>query len=176
MSHSFRPLLDAEWKKTRSGCCRPFSKSADVSWNYYVSPPFPVQWPPDGDQRLFYYIYAMGHSPQNLSDGVYISAPWGRIEAVGAGNIPPKFTRLSKELMEIGIQGVRPISREEGSIYEKREVAEAYLETLVLPPAENNKSVQLLREYFCTWSRHNGVISEEIGKLHTPFFLWLGGK
>jgi hypothetical protein len=176
MSHSFKPLLDAEWKKTQSGFYGHFSKPAGVSWDYYVSPPFPVQWPPDADHRLFYYIYAMGYSPQNLSDGSYISAPWGRIEVVRTKNIPPKFIRLSKKLRKIGIQGVRPINRKESLIYEKREAAETYLGTLAMLPNENDKSAQLLREYFCTWYGHNGVISEEISKLHTPFFLWLGCK
>jgi len=174
MSHSFKPLLDAEWKKTRSGFQLPFLKPAGVSWDYYVSPPFPVQWPPDADHRFFYYIYAMGHNPQNLVDGAYISAPWGRIEAAGTGNSPPKFIRLAKKLIEIGIQGERPINREEALIYEKREAAETYLGTLSLIPNENDKGAQLLREYFCTWCRHNGVIAEEIRKLHKPFFLWLG--
>ena len=176
MNHSFKPLLDAEWKKTRSGFFWPFFKPAGVSWDYYVSPPFPAQWPPDADHRFFYYIYAMGHNPQNLSDGSYISAPWGRIEEVRPGNIPPKFIRLSKKLIEIGIQGVHPISHEEALTYEKREAAETYLGTLSLIPNENDKGAQLLREYFCTWCRHNGVIAEEIRKLHKPFFLWLGAR
>jgi hypothetical protein len=175
MSHSFKPLLEAEWKKTQTGLYWPFMKQPFVSWNYYVSPPLPVQWPPDGDHRFFYYIYAMGHDP-NIYDGSRISAPWGRIEVVSSGNIPPEFMRLSKKIIEIGIQGVRPVSREEALIYKKRESAETYLLTLALLPHENDKNAQLLREYFCVWCRHNGVILEEIGKLHTPFFLWLGCK
>ena len=75
MSHSFKPLLDAEWKKTRSGFYWPFFKPAGVSWDYYVSPPFPAQWPPDADHRFFYYIYAMGHNPQNLSIGFHQANP-----------------------------------------------------------------------------------------------------
>jgi hypothetical protein len=176
MSHSFKPLLDAEWEKTRTGFHWPFSMQAGTLWDYYVSPPFPAQWPPDADRRFYYYIYAMGQNPQKLSDGSYLSAPWGRIEVVRKRNIPPIFMRLSKKLIEIGIQGVRPLSREEALIYENKEAAETYLGTLDSSPAEDSKNAQLLREYFCTWCRHNGVISEEISKLHTPFFLWLRCK
>lgn len=175
MSHSFKPLLEAEWKKTQTGLYWPFMKQPFVSWDYYVSPPFPVQWPPDADHRFFYYIYAVGYNP-NLCDGRRISSPWGRIEVVRSGNIPPAFMRLSKKFIELGIQGVHPISREEELIYEKREAAETYLLTLALLPDENTQSAQMLREYFCTWRRHNGVISEEINKLHKPFFIWLGCK
>jgi hypothetical protein len=118
----------------------------------------------------------MGFNPQSLADGTYVTAPWGRIEMHSKGNIPSKFLRLSRKLREIGIQGVRPLSREETLVYEKKDVAETYLGVLASLPDDIQKDVGVLREYYCTWCRHNGVISEEIRTQHIPFFVWLGCK
>jgi hypothetical protein len=176
MKYPFTQVLDSEWKKTN-----PVSRPATAmpvfeSWNYYVSPPFPAQWPPGADQRLYYYIYAMGLNPQSLKDGTYVSAPWGRIEMQSKGNTPPKFFRLAHELREIGIQGVRPLSREESMVYEKKDIAETYLHALTSLPDDTHKDAGVLREYYCTWSMNNGVIAEEIRNQHIPFFTWLGCK
>jgi len=179
MRYPFTQVLDSEWKKTNPVSQPPHSTKAIpafVSWDYYVSPPVPAQWPPGADQRLYYYIYAMGVNPQSLADGTYISAPWGRIEMQSKGNTPPKFFRLPHELREIGIQGVRPLSREESMVYEKKDAAETYLRSLASLPDDTHKDVGVLREYYCTWYRHNGAIAEEIRAQHLPFFTWLGCK
>jgi len=176
MRYSFTPLLHAEWKKTISALHEPSPARARVFWDYHVSPPFPVQWPPGADQRLYHYIYAMGMNPQSLSDGTYVSAPWGRIETQKKGNIPPSFLRISREIREIGIQGVRPLSQEEVLVYEKKDVAEKYLGTLTALPDDTQKDVGVLREYYCAWCRNNGVISDKIRAQHIPFFVWLGCK
>jgi hypothetical protein len=176
MKDPFTQVLDSEWKKTISAMHESSPTPAFVSWDYYVSPPFPALWPPGADQRLYHYIYAMGLNPQSLADGTYISAPWGRLEIQRKGNTPPIFFRLEHELRKIGIQGVHPLSREESMIYKKKDVAETYLRALASLPDDTHKDVGVLREYYCTWCRHNGAIAEEVRARHIPFFTWLGCK
>ena len=171
-SHPFTTMLDAEWKEIQPRESLFSPNPQEVIWNYSVSPPFPAHWPPDGTSQHYYYVFGTGVSPRTLADGVYIAAPWGRVEVQGAGY--PKFTRLTATLVEIGIQGVRPLTQEESSVYEMKETAEGCLRGLTLLPADTDRNVRSLREYYCSWLGHNGVAAAEIRKLHIRFFDWLG--
>jgi hypothetical protein len=176
MSDPFRQVIDAEWKKTGQGSRGDLRDPPGVFWEYAISPPFPFRWPPDAGQRILYYLYATGHDPQHLADGVRISAPWGIMTVTGIKKSPPEFRRLMAGVREIGVQGVRPLQREEVLVYEQQEAFEPYLETLAGIPGENDKGARLLREYYTLWRSHNGVIAEELRKYHDPFFTWLGGR
>jgi hypothetical protein len=171
MRDSFRFLTDAEWKKTRQG---PGRDLPGVFWEYTISPPIPSFWPPDEDRRVSYYLYATGHDPCQLADGCRIAAPWGLIRTTGAAGSAPEFVRISENIREIGIQGVRPVSSGEALIFLNQEAAETFLETLAVLPGESQAGARLIREYYCLWCGHNGVIAEELRTLHGQFFSWLG--
>jgi hypothetical protein len=172
---NFKPLLDAEWRKMESKMEVQPKRPPGVFWDYVISPPFPSIWPPDKNSCLYYYAYAAGHDLRGgLADGVHLSAPWGRVEVEIGRRTSLKFKPLASKIKAIGIQGVRPISKDELAIYERKESAETYLGTLTTLPDENEKGVSELKKYYCTWCNHNGVIVEEIRVHHTQFFQWLG--
>lgn len=170
---NFKPLLNAEWRKMESKMEVQPKRPPGVFWDYVISPPFPSIWPPDKNSCLCYYAYAAGHDLRGgLADGVHLSAPWGRVEVEIGRSL--KFKPLASKIRAIGIQGVRPISKDELAIYERKESAETYLGTLTTLPDEKEKGVSELKKYYCTWGNHNGVIVEEIRLHHTQFFQWLG--
>jgi len=172
---NFKPLLDAEWRKMESKMEVQPKRPPGVFWDYVISPPFPSIWPPDKNSCLYYYAYAAGHDLRGgLADGVHVTAPWGRVEVEIGRRTSLEFKPLASRIKTIGIQGVRPISKDELAIYEGKESAETYLGTLPTLPDENEKGVIELKKYYCTWCNHNGVIVEEIRQHHKQFFRWLG--
>ena len=172
---NFKPLLDAEWRKMESKMEGQPKRPPGVFWDYVISPPFPSIWPPDKNSCLYYYAYAAGHDLRGgLADGIHVSAPWGRAEVEIGRRTSLKFKPLASKIKTIGIQGVRPISKDELAIYEGKESAETYLGTLTTLPDENEQGVIELKKYYCTWCTHNGVIVEEIRRHHQQFFQWLG--
>lgn len=174
INDSVRPLLDAEWEKLNANPISPSMEPPRRLWAYEISPPFPSLWPPTRDLTLYYYVYAEGHDfSGGLADGVYIASPWGRIEVDSKGRAAPKFQLLSTKIEEIGIQGVRPLTEEEVSIYESGETIEAYLSSLTSLPHKKDKPVSDLRRYYSAWCRDFGI-AREIRPLHKAFFGWLG--
>jgi hypothetical protein len=171
-------LLDAQWKNIKPVVAVQPGEDPGrgVFWEYRISPPFPSHWPADGSLQLIYYVYAAGSSPRRLIDGEYYAAPWGRVQVDPRGTGGPKFKPLSKNLKEIGIQGVKPLTKEEAAFFEKGAAAEAYLATLTSLPDENEKDVLMLRQYYCPWCRFNELFVREIRPAHEQFFRWLGCK
>jgi hypothetical protein len=170
-----KPVLDAEWQKIDPTIKSQPKDLRGIFWQYVISPPFPSMWPPDSNSSLWYYLYAVGHDIRGrLADGIHVSAPWGRVELDIRGKTPLKFKPLASKLKAIRIQGVRPINKDEATIYERRESAETYLGTLTTLPDENEGGVLDLKKYYCTWSNHNGVMVEGIRPHHMQFFQWLG--
>jgi hypothetical protein len=172
-----KSLLDPEWQKVeRASSGMSFSNRA-VLWSYQLSPPFPMDWPPEAARRLCYYAYATGFSVQGgLADGVYVAAPWCRVIVTPSASAQPTVERLSRRLREIGIQGVMPISAEEKGIYDQAESVEGLLATLKAPPEESTAEARQLRAYYCTWAGHNGTVVQEIRGFHESFFRWLACK
>ncbi len=148
-----KALVDAEWKRFPKPAVDP--KRGPV-WSSRTTPPFPVVWPSDG--RLDFYAFADGFRP-GLMDGVCIAAPWLRVRV--ADNAAPVVTVLSKGLVDVGIQGVRPVNASE-------------LETLKkgpsLPEALRRADVAALKDYYAAWTAFNGVIAGELRKLCPDFF------
>jgi len=173
---SIKPLIDSEWKKLQPnvGLGRQTGEGLpEPYWDYLVSPAFPSVWPPESNLALVYYVYAIGHAPRSLVDGVYVAAPWACVEVDLKRKLSPKFKLLSNRIREIGIEGVRPLFREELAIFAKKEAAETFLGNLKSLPDEKEKSVSELRRYYCTWLKLKGEIVEEIRPFHKEFFKWL---
>ena len=170
-----KPELDAEWQKIEPKIKSLPKGLQGIFWQYVISPPFPSMWPPDSNSSLCFYLYAVGHDIRGrLADGAHVSAPWGRVEVDLRSKTPSKFKPLTSKLKAIGIQGVRPVSKDEAAVYERREFAETYLGTLTTFPDEKEKAVLDLKKYYCTWFNHNGVIAKELHAHHKEFFHWLG--
>jgi hypothetical protein len=168
--------LDAEWKKLNPNSASPPGGPPGRWWTYKISPPFPSVWPPTPDLTLYYYVYANGRDfSGGLVDGVYIAAPWARVEVDLKKSTDPKLEILSTKIKEIGMQGVRPLSEEEAAVYKLGETAEAYLGSLTHLPDARDRKVFDLRKYYCAWCRDSGV-TEEISPLHEGFIKWLGCK
>ena len=143
-----KALVDAEWKRFPRPAVDP---KRGPFWSPRTTPPFPAAWPHDG--RLDFYAFADGFQP-GLMDGVRIAAPWLRVRA-GAPSV------ISQGLVDIGVQGVRPVKASE-------------LETLKrgpsLPDALQRGDLAALKEYYSAWAGFNGVVAGEIRKLCPEFF------
>jgi hypothetical protein len=174
---SMKPLLDSEWEKLEAGINREGrtgEEPPEPYWMYSICPAVPSDWPPSPELFLIYYVYALGHAPRSLADGVYVAAPWASIEADTKRKRDLKFNRLSTKIREIGIQGERPLSRKETVVYNKKESVEAFLGNLTSMPDKTKMGVKELKEYYGTWFKLNDVIAEEIRAHHHEFFNWLG--
>jgi hypothetical protein len=133
-------LVRAEWQKISSS-----DSKGPPFWSVRVTPGIPCAWPVKEGGSLCYYAYAAALDPQ-LADGERTAAPWAKVTADPAQKTPPKLEVLMKEAKEIGIQGVRPLNKEE------------------IGAARDPK------DSFCFWVRNNGVIAGELKKLHRQFF------
>ena len=174
---SMRALLDSEWGKLEAGVNHKGWVSEEPPgplWTYSIVPGVPTVWPPGPDLSLLYYVYALGQAPGRLTDGIYVAAPWAGIEVDAYCKRDPRFNLLSNSIKQIGIQGVRPLSKKETAVYNRKEPVEARLGRLTNTPDETGTDVQEIREYYCTWFELNGVIAEEIRPRHDTFFKWLG--
>ena len=173
----FKSLLDPEWQKVERASSGISYPSRPVLWSYQISPPFPMDWPPEAGRRICYYAYATGFSVQGgLADGVYVAAPWCRVIVTPSGSGRPTVERLADRLREIGIQGVSPLSADEKAIYDQVGSVEGLLATLNAAPEELAAERRQLRAYYCTWVGHNGTVVSEIRGLHEGFFRWLACK
>jgi len=173
MNDMFSQWTGAEWKRTRQGPDRLPADEPGQFWDPAVTPPFPVHWPPEGGSGSVRYLYATCFDPR-IADGIRVAAPWGIIESLGCEQGLRRFVRLSESIREIGIQGVRPMTKEEMAVYEKCSAAESFLESLAGLPDEDDPVMRPLRDYYLTWCGHNGVIRQEIAYRHEPFFRWVG--
>lgn len=97
-------LAKTAWKDVRA---------KGSGWQYRVSPPFPATWPSSKDAPVVFYVYATKFNPMRIMDGVHVAAPWAEIQVDPTNASPPKVTIKKKKLVDIGIQGVRPLKKEE---------------------------------------------------------------
>jgi hypothetical protein len=146
-----------------------------VGWQYVVSPPFPCEWPPNGQGQICYYAYASGQR-FGLVDAEVIAAPWGRVLWDATGKKPPRIEVLGKVLKEAGVQGVRPLLQQEIAVYQTAKVAEAKLLLLSRTSSLKSDAAPTIRRYYCRWSKDNGVAVGQIQPLHPGFFNWLDCK
>ena len=105
----FRPLLEEEWKKIKTNSSNSFEEDEPtcITWNYFISEPFPSVWPVESDIYLIYYAYGEGFGETiSLQDGIFVSAPWARIEFDYRNQKVLNKTILSNKLVPIGTQGI----------------------------------------------------------------------
>lgn len=103
---------------------------------------FPDSWPMGSDSKMTVYLYS-AILDANIRDGEHITDIWGKIEYRNGREKNLKLTRLSQEVSEIGIQGVR-----------------------ALIPKDSGKISENSAEFFCRWLKHNGTIAEILIKSH----------
>lgn len=168
----FKQVLDREWEKVNPNRDEhPGRGPPRVFWNYQISPAFPSEWPPRRAAPLYYYLYASGIDAQ-VVDAERLSKPWARLDIRRNSDGSAQLQILSKGISEIGLQGVRPLTEEEASVYALEPQIEAYLQSSDSVPQDTTKEAELLRSYYCAWSGDRGVVGE-IQPYHESFFSWL---
>jgi len=143
-----------------------------VGWDYVISPPFPGAWPPDGQGLLYYYAYASGFRP-GLVDADVVAAPWGRVKVDATGEKAPQMELLHRQLREASIQAVRPLKQEEITAYQSKERVEAQIFLLSKASSPKGVDAAAIRQYYCLWSKDNGVVAHQIRPFHPGFLNWL---
>ncbi len=173
MSNGFvKALIDEQWEKIKPE--NSIGKK-NVMWTCYISPPFPLDWPPILRSRFRYYGYAYGLDISGrLMDGAHVSAPWVLVEASAEEKTAPKVLVLSNELKDIGIQGVEPLPESESRILARTNEVGQYLFMLQALPEEASEEIRSLRDYYNSWLRYNGILADNIRPHHERFFRWLG--
>ena len=164
-------LLQKEWKKIS----RPQGTiQVTLFWNGRLTPAFPCDWPVQKGAMLCYYAYAYTLDPR-LADGERIAQAWGKVTVAPSVEGKPEFKILLKEVKELGIQGVRPLRKEEIEIIK---TADSVEQTLVkwMSSGEKivNSDLKSFKDFYCLWIQNNGVIAQEIQKFHPDFFGGLG--
>jgi len=167
-------LIKAEW--TKIDPTRAMAKSIDEfkSWSSAVTPPIPAAWPPDGKGVVYYYAYAYGMNPSRLADGEWIAAPWARVKVDATGQAASQLEMLTKEIKELGIQGVRPLQEDEVKISRQRALVEEQILNLSTKSSVAGFDAKPVKQFFRVWCSTNGVIVEQLRSKHPQFFGWVG--
>ncbi len=174
MDSSLQLRLDAEWQKLIEKSDQPQTLPG-VMWSYCLTPPLPSDWPPTPDLRLIYYAFAYGRDFGRLMDAVRVAAPWARVEKYLSESLLPKTELIADAIREIGIQGVRPISRDEVVVSDSGAPIESLLARLS-GSLDENLTTRSVKEYYRFWQANNGVVAGEIQPRHGEFFRWVAGK
>lgn len=170
----FRPLLDEEWKRIKavSSASLDEDELSDITWNYYISEPFPSVWPVESDLFLIYYAYGEGFGvTTSLQDGIFVSAPWARIDFDYVNQKIINKTMLSKKLISIGSQGIQAMDGKEIGAFDHAISLEKYLLT-----KEEERSIKHLKDYYCLWIKHHKILFNKIMPMHEEFTSWLHKK
>lgn len=137
----------------------------EFGWQYRISPPFPAEWPANKDHQVIFYAFAAMINPQKISDGEHIAAPWATVRLDAAGLTPPTITIIEKSPVDLGIQGVRPLNKEETDSYKDM----GFAEDAILKSSDSNA----VKKAYCVWIKNNSVISGKIKLSQQSFFDWL---
>jgi hypothetical protein len=135
-----------------------------ISWDTRLSDPLPMTWPLV-EPTFAFYAYARGMNPMRLRDGEFVGPTWAKITWSTHGQ-KLELTRLDTWLTSHGVQGVRPLQKEELAILKVKP-----LEVLLGPRTEAKD--QQLKSYYCL-QRSVGNIPPEAVTAHSAFFQWLG--
>lgn len=162
-------MANQEWEAIKSRHAFDPSDPESINWAYRISPPLPTEWPPAQNYGVVYYGYPYGLAATGLADGEHIGEPWVQWE-VASGELK-NATVLSGELRPLAIQGVRPLD-ENGILLAHSRGYEHLIDLTRLPSKADPKTTQI-RNYYCFWILHNGVIASHLAKFHKAFFAWL---
>lgn len=154
-------LIEATWKDVQP---------KGSGWRYRVSPPFPVSWPASKDAPIVFYVFATKLDPRHIMDGEHVAAPWAEIELDPKDTASPKITIKKKRLVDLGIQGVRPLSKEETAAYKTMDIAQ---DAVI---SSSGKKNAVIRSAYCAWIKNNSVIFRQIEPVQRSFFDWLECK
>ena len=144
---------------------------ATDGWGPRLSPPCPDAWPMTGPLALRYHAYAARFG-RGLSDGEYVAGIW----AVGVLAGKSRFEVTSRKRVDLGIQGVRPVSNEELAVFQQEPSLRGWWDELATDSSDSKRLADKrarLRPYYCAWKKLNGVIAKEIVPKHAAFFAWL---
>jgi hypothetical protein len=141
-----------------------------TSWRPRVSPPFPLAWPPDGGGAVDYYAFAFSFDPR-LADGERLGAPWARVRVEGRSG-DPRLEILTRRIEDRGIQGVRPLSKQEAAVLRDTAAMEEKLLGILVSRQRWPIAADDVREYYCLWVGLNAV-ARDIRPRHEAFFAWL---
>ena len=145
-------VLAAEYEKGTQDFPRYAVRDRQTPW-------LPENWPIESSTKFVRYFYARSYTvPPSIVDGEQIIAPWAK----------EYFKNGTKEIItnrleDLGIQGFRPLSKEEDKI----------LSSEVLPDKFTAASSKELRGYYCLWISLNSVLWERIKERHQEFDAWL---
>lgn len=133
-------------------------------WTYKISPLFPEIWPSVKDTNVTYFIFAIEQDPQSLKDGEQIAAPWAEVKVKLNDISSATLTIKQKTLLNIGIQGIRPLEKKESEAISNLAIAQHSILSL------SHKDDDLIKRSYCAWKKNNAVISEEVKKRNPSFF------
>jgi len=188
MSEQLNALLDTAWEKIKPkerNKNKPFRDDEtpefsedEIFWRCSLTSPLPAVWLPSENLTLYYYAYATGLDlTGSLHDGVYVAKPWARIEVMPKSDSLPKLTWLCDTLVEIGIQGFRPLTAAEKILYKMwpRERVVNFLTRLHTARRTKETSTIEFKKFFCMVMSHNSVY-QELRSRHEEFYHWLDCK
>jgi len=103
-----------------------------------------------------------------------VGALWARVTVDANGRVAPHLEILTRQIKEIGIQGVRPLRAEEIAVVKSYDAVEAQLYKLSREAARGNIDAPAIQRYFSLWCETSGTVAEQIRPYHKEFFHWLG--
>jgi hypothetical protein len=166
-----KPVLDQKWRELAKTArsFQPTNQTED--WDYRITVPFPENWPPKPGNELVYYAVPYGLDMRKLADAEYVGAPWARITTSPGGS--PQVKYLTKKIVRLDRQGIRPLLAKEIEIFDSREAVEALLSQLTALPDSSSLETKRIRDFYCLWISTNGVLAGQLSKDHKSFFDWL---
>lgn len=167
----FRLLLADDWKKikTKISGLDLDDESCEIIWSYYISEPFPSEWPVTPKTTLYFYVYGEGQDLNcGLDDAFCITAPWARIEYDFRQEELKGTNILSDKLKIIGTQGIQAMDAREIGAFDHAVSLGKYLIT-----HEQDRSAKHLKNYYCLWIKHHSTLMKKIIPLHKEFIAWL---
>ena len=163
-------LLQSDWQKIARKYPSNTADSRAIAWSYRVTPPLPLQWPPDGGRKVVYYAF-----PEGLvlggGDLLKVGKPWATV-TIGAGS-EPEVRILRSSIEGISSLGVRPLSAEEAAVAKASTGGPKLLRKLASLPAVGSREAAIIRNFYCGWLQGNSVIASQLRPNHAGFFAWL---
>jgi hypothetical protein len=159
-------LAEQQWKESLALKPGNPADASFIGWETRLTAPFPMAWP-SVEQTFAFYAVARGMNPGVLRDGEYVGPTWARITCSAQG-LKLELTLLDTRLESRGVQGVRPLRREEMEILKLKPLD-------ALLGARTAATDAQLKAYYCL-QRSLGNIPPEAVTAHAAFFTWLDCK